>query len=172
MKKIHVFFDKLDRSLFFIAQVAVVVMMLTTVGDVLGRMFDRPLIGAYEFTENYLMVIAVFLSLSYVMKMKGHIKVDVLVQRFPAIYVRVLDVLFMLMGAALMLMMGYQGVLMTVDAWVNKYTSSGLIPWPTWLSVVWVPIGAFMFVLRLILEAVKVAFGWESEPTDHELLQD
>jgi len=158
MRSLMKYFDCLELFFYFISKLAVFLMMLTTTADAICRyLFNSPIVGAYEFVESYLMVVVVFLSLSYVMKVNGHIKVDMLVEHLPDRLVRVLNIIFLLAGALLMLVIGYQGVLATEEAWVNNYTSSGLIAWPTWLSVIWVPIGSFLFVLRLILEAIKVA---------------
>lgn len=143
-------------------------MMLVTSADASFRyLFDSPIMGAYDFTKDYLMVIAVFLSFSYVMKVNGHIKVDMLVERLPIGLVKLLNIIFLLIGALLMLVIGYQGLLTTEEAWVNNYTSTGIIPWPTWLSVIWVPIGSFLFVVRLLIETIKIVMGLNSY-SEHE----
>jgi TRAP-type C4-dicarboxylate transport system permease small subunit len=170
MRKSMDYFDKLEKLFYSVSQLAVFIMMLTTSGDAIFRhVFDSPIVGAYEFTQNYLMVIVVFLSLSYVMKVKGHIKVDMLVEHLPDGLVKVLNIIFYLAAAVLMLIIGYQGALNTEEALVNHYTSAGLIAWPTWLSVIWVPIGSFLFVIRLILETIKIVMGID---TDEEAAND
>jgi TRAP-type C4-dicarboxylate transport system permease small subunit len=164
VKKFIKYFEYLESSSLFLSKLAVFMMMLVTSADALCRyLFNSPIIGAYDFTENYLMVIAVFLSLSYVMRVNGHIRVDMLVERLPEPLVRVLNVIFLLIAAVLMFVIGYQGFLSTEEALVNNYRTTGLIAWPTWLSVLWVPIGSFLFVIRLLIETIKIAFNIKTE---------
>lgn len=57
-------------------------MMLLTTFDVVGRyLFHAPILGVFEITE-FMLVCVVFLSLAYTQYLKGHIEVDILVDRF------------------------------------------------------------------------------------------
>lgn len=147
-------FDWTERFMFGLSQAAVFVIMLLTTADVIARyFFKHAIVGAYEFTEKYLMVMVVFFGMSYVMKMRGHIRVDILSDRLPKRVMRGFESVFFLLGAALMLVIAYQGTLSTHEAFVRGFKSTGIIPWPTWLSLIWVPIGAFAFSIRLLLES-------------------
>ena len=46
-------------------------------------LFNRPIIGAYEITEKYLMVASIFLGLSYAYRGGVFIRVTFLVDRLP-----------------------------------------------------------------------------------------
>lgn len=160
MKKITDVFEKIDSLIFFVAQAAVFIMMIVTMADVIMRyVFNRSILIAYTFSGEYLMVILVFLSLSYVMKMGGHIRLDLFIRHFPEKFMKFLDIVYLLLAAGLMFVIGYQGMLLTSEAYINNYTAAGIIPWPTWLSVVWVPIGSYMFTLRLLLLAIQTLFN-------------
>ena len=64
---------------------ATFVMMLLTSADALSRyLLNRPIIGAYEITEKYLMVAAIYLGLSYAYRGGVFIRVTFLVDRLPA----------------------------------------------------------------------------------------
>jgi TRAP-type C4-dicarboxylate transport system permease small subunit len=156
MKKIIYVFEKIESGAYILAQIAAFIMMLLTSADAAMRyIVHKPIVGAYEFSESYLMVIIIFLSMSYVMKEKGHIRIDIFIEKMPKKFVDFLDRIYLLLAAAFMLALGYQGMVMTDEAIVNNYVSSGLIKWPTWASVIWVPIGAYLFTLRLVLEFVQ-----------------
>src|SRR5882757_9043301 len=61
---------------------AAFVMMCLTSADALSRYaFNRPIMGAYEITEKYLMVAAIFLGLSYGYRGGLFIRVTFLVDR-------------------------------------------------------------------------------------------
>ena len=71
-----------ERILTLAAAAAAFVMMLLTTADAGGRyFFNRPILGAYELTSNYLMVAAVFLALPYAYRQGANIRVTFLVDR-------------------------------------------------------------------------------------------
>ncbi len=60
-----------------------IVMMFVVAGDGLMRVvFNHPLAGPHELME-FAMVVLVFPSLAYTALQKGHVAVDLLVERFP-----------------------------------------------------------------------------------------
>ena len=56
-------------------------MMLTTIDVVCRYFFNSSILGVYEITE-FMMVCLIFLSLSFAQKLKGHVAVNILVDRF------------------------------------------------------------------------------------------
>ena len=73
-----------ELALVYTSVLATVVMMLLTSADALSRyLLNRPIIGAYEITEKYLMVAAIFLGLSYAYRGGVFIRVTFLVDRLP-----------------------------------------------------------------------------------------
>jgi TRAP-type C4-dicarboxylate transport system permease small subunit len=67
-----------------VAVLSIFVMMLLTTADAIGRyLFSFPLPGAYEFTEKYLMIIAVYLGASYTYRGGSTIRITLLVDRLP-----------------------------------------------------------------------------------------
>jgi TRAP-type C4-dicarboxylate transport system permease small subunit len=70
--------------LFNAAVIATAIMMLLTSADAIGRyIFNSPVMGAYELTEKYLMVAAIFLGMSYAFRGGIFIRVTFLVDRLP-----------------------------------------------------------------------------------------
>ena len=62
-------------------------MMLLTSADALFRyLFNSPILGAYEITEKYLIVAAIFLGLSYAYRGGVFIRVTFLVDRLPPLW--------------------------------------------------------------------------------------
>ena len=73
-----------ERVLIFAGVLATFLMMALTSADALSRyLLNRPITGAYELTEKYLMVAAVFLGMSYAYRGGGFIRVTFLVDRLP-----------------------------------------------------------------------------------------
>ncbi|WP_179151842.1 TRAP transporter small permease [Oceanobacillus senegalensis] len=161
-------FTKLENFFLRFSQLALVIMMILTSLDALSRyIFSQSIIGAYEITEMYLMVILVFLSMSYVQKIDGHIRLDILFERLPSRLQDTLNIVYYLLGALLMGFIGYQGLLMSLNAWQNNLVMSGLINFPLWLSYIWVPIGSFLIMIRQIILSIMLILGIPKEEVDN-----
>ena len=78
------FLSRLELPLIWTAIVATTAMMLLTSADALLRYtVNKPIIGAYEITEKYLMVAAIFLGFSYAYRGGAFIRVTFLVDKLP-----------------------------------------------------------------------------------------
>src|SRR5712672_2605301 len=73
-----------EIALLYVGVFATFAMMCLTSADALSRYaFNRPILGAFEITEKYLMVAAIFLGLSYAYRGGVFIRVTFLVDRLP-----------------------------------------------------------------------------------------
>jgi TRAP-type C4-dicarboxylate transport system permease small subunit len=76
--------SRCELVLVYAGVLAAFAMMCLTSADALSRYaFNRPILGAYEITEKYLMVAAIFLGLSYAYRGGVFIRVTFLVDRLP-----------------------------------------------------------------------------------------
>jgi TRAP-type C4-dicarboxylate transport system permease small subunit len=81
-----------ERLLVLAGALATFAMMCLTSADAVSRyLFNSPIVGAYEITEKYLMVAAVFLGLSFAYRGGGFIRVTFLVDRLSGWPRRVAD---------------------------------------------------------------------------------
>ena len=82
MKTLGKILYRCELALLYLGVFATFAMMCLTSGDALSRyVFNRPIMGAYEITEKYLMVAAIFLGLSYGYRGGLFIRVTFLVDR-------------------------------------------------------------------------------------------
>jgi TRAP-type C4-dicarboxylate transport system permease small subunit len=73
-----------ELVLVYASVLAAIVMMCLTSADALSRyLLNRPIMGAYEITEKYLMVATIFLGLSFAYRGGVFIRVTFLVDRLP-----------------------------------------------------------------------------------------
>ena len=87
MKSIGKLLSLCELVLVTIAIASTAIMMLLTSADALFRYaFNSPILGAYEITEKYLIVAAIFLGLSYAYRGGVFIRVTFLVDRLPPIW--------------------------------------------------------------------------------------
>lgn len=75
--------DSLSRWMGYVSAVVIGLLMLLVVADVCGRyFFNSPIMGASELA-CFLMIIIVFPALAWAALTDKHVKVDILVSRFP-----------------------------------------------------------------------------------------
>jgi TRAP-type C4-dicarboxylate transport system permease small subunit len=89
----------INRGGYGIAQMTVVVLMVLVGANILLRKVWHPIIGTYDYVGFITAVMAAF-SIAYCASVKGHVAVDMLVQKFPQKVQTVLDVFSYLMSLA------------------------------------------------------------------------
>jgi len=166
------YLEKLEVFSLRLSQLSLFVMMVLTSIDALSRyFFNNSITGAYEVTEYYLMIILVFLSISYVQKENGHIRLDIIFSKLPYKVQNYLNVIFYLLAAFYFLFIGYQGYITTSNALTNNLIMSGLINFPLWLSYIWVPIGSILIFIRFLLASLQLLV-FKNTTSGHEEVGD
>ena len=84
MRSLERWLWRCELALVYAGVLATFLMMCLTSADALCRyLLNSPILGAYEITEKYLMVAAIFLGLSYAYRGGVFIRVTFLVDRLP-----------------------------------------------------------------------------------------
>jgi len=84
LQSIEKWLERAELALLYVGALATFLMMCLTTADAFSRyVLNLPITGAYEITEKYLMVAAIFLGLSYAYRGGGFIRVTFLVDRLP-----------------------------------------------------------------------------------------
>ena len=97
-----------------LAGVAVVGMMLLTCADVLLRLLRHPIPGTYELV-GFLGTVIISFALALTSLEKGHIAVEILVERFPARVQSGIEAVTSLIGAALFALLAWQSLIYGAD---------------------------------------------------------
>lgn len=120
--------DRIEWLTVRLAALALVAMVLLTTADALGRyLFNTPIEGAMEFTNEFLMPTLVFFAISYVYRMGGHVRVTILSDHFPASVQRVLMTIFDALTTLLFAALTWGVLLRTIDSYgMREYSSSPL----------------------------------------------
>lgn len=142
---------KLETIAMYGAGVGLAAMMLITVVDVLLRYaLNAPLGFSQEVITHYLLPAAFFLALADTLREDGHIKIT-LVDRFVSTRARwLMSVVGHVLSAALFAVIAWHGIEATLDAWRAGNTYPGYILWPTWISLILVPIGVVLLEARVL----------------------
>lgn len=152
LERIH---QGVDITLFWLAGIALIVMMALVSIDVVARyLFNAPLTFQFELTTNYLMVMVATLGLPWCLRRGAFIKLSVLGRFLGVRSHNLLHVFNALVAAAVLVAIAWFSGVRTWDKFVGGDAMFGVIDWPVWLSTIWVPIGCAMLALRLVTDAL------------------
>lgn len=131
------------------------VMIFTTTDVIIRKIFGFSIPSLFEFTEDYLMIGVIFLSLSYVYKLGGHVRVTLVADRLPSFIIPILNIITDWIGLILFSLIGYCGWTVAIRAFMFNEISSSLLAYPVAPALFLVPLGAFMMCIRIILTIIQ-----------------
>jgi TRAP-type C4-dicarboxylate transport system permease small subunit len=132
------------------------IMMLFTTFDVIGRSFFRtPIIGSYELTR-YMLVIVVLLGIPYTQQVEGNVRITLFVSRLSPKVRVILDIVITLLGLAFFLLIAWGGWLETVSSFRGGGVSD-MLRIPEWPFRLLISVGAFLLSLELLLKMITSA---------------
>ena len=141
----------IEKIFVFVAGASMVLMMLLTTFDLLSRKFlDYSIPSLYEFTEDYLMVCLVFLTISYVYTQGGHVRVTLLEKHLPHQFRVVWEKLHQLMTLLLFFFIAVKGWDAAVSAYEFNERSNSVLAYPLAPALLLVPVGSALLCLRVI----------------------
>jgi TRAP-type C4-dicarboxylate transport system permease small subunit len=151
--------DRCELALLYVGVLATFLMMCLTSVDAFSRYLLRlPITGAYELTEKYFMVAAIFLGLSYAYRGGGLIRVTFLVDRLPAPYKLLADYFAHFMSLVFCLIFVFATARQAFRA-LSDATMFSALPLPVGPSYSLVPIGFFFLTMLLLIDLCRVQQG-------------
>jgi C4-dicarboxylate transporter DctQ subunit len=142
--------------------------VLIVVDVALRYLVGAPLSWSVGFVGDYALIGLFFLGLSYTVREGAHVRIDLVYTRLGPAGRRALDLLGPLLTAVFLALVGYGGLLLTLES--ARFGDAPLagaseLSWPVWTSTVMVPLGAGLAVLRALHILVTVA-RHGTDPTD------
>lgn len=141
--------------------IILVSMMLVTVFDVTSRCFGRPISGTYDLVALGGALVIGF-SIPYATMKKGHIMVDVLIQRLSPKNQTILNVATRLMALAICLTIGWHLVKVGLDFY-HKHEGSQTLQLSFYPIAYGLAGGFFVQCLANIAEIFKLVLGGKNE---------
>jgi TRAP-type C4-dicarboxylate transport system permease small subunit len=138
-----------------LAGAAVVFMMLLTCADVLLRLLRHPIPGTYELV-GFLGTVIVSFSLALTSISKGHIAVEILVEKLPRRMQTAIEALTSLIGAALFALIAWQSLVYAADIRQSGEVSVTLTM-PIYPFIYGLALGCALLVLVLLSDSVRSA---------------
>lgn len=138
-------------------------MMLAGAADVFGTNLDligltsQPIPATFEFM-GAMMVVTVFLAVSFAQHKRRHIRVEVLVKLLPTSLQKVADVIQFGLSAAVFIMIAWFTWPAAIHAFnVGEY-APGLIKFPLWPARFVLAFGATLMTVQCLFDMLGVVF--------------
>ena len=148
-----------EIALLYVGVFATFAMMCLTSADALSRYaFNRPILGAFEITEKYLMIAAIFMGLSYGYRGGLFIRVTFLVDRLPSGLKAFADYLAHGISLAFCLMLLLATTQQAIRALSDDTTLSAL-PILVGPAYWFVPLGFFALTVLVLRDLSRVRNG-------------
>ncbi|MBO33689.1 MAG: hypothetical protein CMM74_12060 [Rhodospirillaceae bacterium] len=166
MKSLGRFFDFVENTF---ASLAIIILIFITgsvcLEVVMRYGFDNPLIWVVEVSENALLFIA-FLGAAWVLRNKGHVQVDILINSIRKKHFHRLGILTSLIGVAVSAILAIWGAITTWDHWMRGIYKPTVLEIPSWILLIVIPIGSFLLGIRFIRQAITHWREEENNPAD------
>ena len=153
--RLILFLESIWMAVASVALFAVMVIVFCDVG--MRYFFNSPLAWSYDLISLYLMVALFFLTLSSTQASNHHVRVDIIFRHVPPHARHVMELIGYILTAVVMIGIVYQG---SIKFWGNLQAGdvvAGAIPWPTWATVVFIPLGVGLLLLRLVFGIFSLA---------------
>ena len=156
LHKIYSGYTSVERYFNIFAMILIVAMMLMVTGDVAGRyLFHRPLPAVLELTEFFMAGI-VYAALAYTQFIKGHISIELLVDRYSPRKRLIMETISLFIGLIFFALVVWQGGRMAWAAWqIREITFTAAMPMPVYPAKFMVPIGSLLMCIRFIAQIAE-----------------
>ncbi len=127
------------------------IMLLTTLDITLRKMTDLAVPGLYDLTQEYLMIAVVFLSISYVQRIGGHVRVTLFQNLIPELARRPIQKVLDVIALIFLVLVAMAGWKAGGEAWRLNETSASVWSYPLAPALLMVPLGCGLASLRTLL---------------------
>ena len=147
------YLTRAGKAFNILACAAVIAMMLLSTADVVLRLFGKPIPGTYELV-GFLGTVVVSFALAFTSMGKGHIAVEILVEKLPSRAQLAIEAFCNLIGALLFGVIAYQAILYALDFRKSGEVSATL-QMPAYPFIFGIAIGCALLCLLLIADFIK-----------------
>jgi len=139
-----------EKVLNLLAAGAIFVVMVLVTIQITARYLARAIPGIYESAE-LLMVAIVFLPLAYTQSVRGHVHMELVVNRLSPRWRNPVEMITLLLSLVVFSIITWKSGQNAYLSWRMGDVTMGLIMFPVWPSKMLVPIGSGLLCLRLLV---------------------
>ncbi len=132
--------------------VTLILMFVTAIDTILRKTSNFALLGSLEITEMG-MVILIFFGIASNQVARGHVSVDMFVDKFPQKMRYVSDTVVLIVEAAVMGLMAYSGYLQTLS-YIDKELVTDVLGIPVWPFAALMSVALLLFAAMLLIDAI------------------
>jgi TRAP-type mannitol/chloroaromatic compound transport system permease small subunit len=129
------------------AGLCIAAIIVVGTADTVGRLLNRPVMGAVEITEALLAAV-IFLALPYAQRHNAHVVVDIVVQSFSNRWRKILYFFALVLTLAAFILLAKQSYEAAVQSWRVGEVSAGYLPIPVWLAKIMATTGLAIAVIE------------------------
>jgi len=149
--KIEKYIRYVEKLFIGIGGVLFMALMFLGAADVIGRyFFNKPIQGTLEASE-LMMGGMILLGWAYTMQINGHVKVDLVVNRYNPRAKAIANIVALILGLGLFCLVFWQSLILAIR-FVNEHRVFQILPGPAGPYHFFVPVGAFFLCLELIIQ--------------------
>jgi TRAP-type C4-dicarboxylate transport system permease small subunit len=155
--------DQLEKILQVISQVIVLLLMLVSVANIIGRFFSYPIVGSVEVSILF-MVFIIYLGLAHTQSEHGHVRVDLVLNMLRPKARKKIEMISLFICFAFLIILFWNTLLEGIKAFEIKSYLLGLISFPTWPGYLIIPFGIFFFIVRVLIHIVQAISQQRTTP--------
>lgn len=173
LMKIDKAFGKIENFMVFISIAALFVMTISIFGGVISReVFNTSLLWTNELA-GYSMIYLVFLSLSWLLREKGHVMVDLFTSMMNTKMLKVVSIVISIVSLVAAIIFLISSFEITLGYFTRDITMLGTVAWPRYLLYLPIVVGMLLIVIRLIIGIFKtILLGKIILPDENPELED
>jgi TRAP-type C4-dicarboxylate transport system permease small subunit len=165
--------DAIEMVLTIVAMTSVFIMACLTAADAMGRYFlNHPITGAFEITENYLMIFAVFFAFARAYKDGANVRITFFVSRLPQqvnVIIQYIIQIFAILYLVFLLVSATRINLGRLDNVIELTQTFSMPLWPAYLIISLGLIFLNIFVFLDIWNLKKGKSGLFKESSDESM---
>jgi len=151
--------DWLETALAWLAAGLVLYIMATISADVIGRYFlGSPIGWAIEFAEYALLAIP-FLSMAWLVREGGHVKIDLVLNALPPPTRATLNAVTNFLAALTCGAAAYFAIATTVSQYERGVVTIGIYPMPKYLLIALIALGLTLGAIELLRATARAWHG-------------
>jgi TRAP-type C4-dicarboxylate transport system permease small subunit len=157
---------KIEDIFAAVGMAAIFLLMLLGTADVGGRyLFSKPILGATEYSR-FMMMAAAVLGWAYTQASDSHIKVQILVSRFPTRARAVLNSTMLFITLAFFAIITWQSAVIGIGL-LEQHAYIQIVHIPTGILYFLVSLGAFLMCIELIIQLYHSFFTIRKLISEH-----
>lgn len=171
-KRFWAIFDKTITILMGLAAALVVLDALAVTFDVLLRYsLGITHVQLFEIVE-YTLLWVTFLGTAWLMKNDGHVRVDLVVKRFPPGQEVILKTAASILGVMLLGFVTWYSAKVTLQDLQTGFTLSGVLRPPKWPIEIIIPIGFFLLLIQSARNTYGHLMSWRASSRGQQMSSD